>query len=282
MSATALGSRHRARRPALQMGALLAFLGARVLGQYDPFGGPDRAGRLLLVAPNVVAAREALDVDARGLRPVGVPARGHPPAAVHRRAVAARPLPLRGRQPSRSGFDRTAPGAVDRLPEILRAMRTQPAARRARDRRDVAGPRAARRPRPAARPDHPAGGPRRARHGRRRPGGRAQRRHDPRALHHPAPGRRAPRPASCARCWASTRRSASTSRAGCSSTRSSTPSGSTGLNAVWTSPETLPAARGDHRARAPGSPASTADASARCASPSRSPPSAARCARPSL
>jgi coenzyme F420 biosynthesis associated uncharacterized protein len=60
---TALGS-VTASASGVQMGALLAFLGARVLGQYDPFGGPDRAGRLLLVAPNVVAAREALDVDA--------------------------------------------------------------------------------------------------------------------------------------------------------------------------------------------------------------------------
>ena len=48
----------------VQMGSLLAVLAARVLGQYDPFGGPDGAGRLLLVAPNVRAVRESLDVDA--------------------------------------------------------------------------------------------------------------------------------------------------------------------------------------------------------------------------
>jgi coenzyme F420 biosynthesis associated uncharacterized protein len=46
----------------LQAGAVLAYLGSRVLGQYDPYGGADRQGRLLLVAPNVVAARQALDV----------------------------------------------------------------------------------------------------------------------------------------------------------------------------------------------------------------------------
>jgi coenzyme F420 biosynthesis associated uncharacterized protein len=46
----------------LQAGAVLAYLGSRVLGQYDPFGGTDQQGRLLLVAPNVVAARQALDV----------------------------------------------------------------------------------------------------------------------------------------------------------------------------------------------------------------------------
>ncbi|GAA4699732.1 zinc-dependent metalloprotease [Pseudonocardia yuanmonensis] len=46
----------------LQIGGVLAFVGARVLGQYDPFGGPAKDGRLLLVAPNVYAAQQALDV----------------------------------------------------------------------------------------------------------------------------------------------------------------------------------------------------------------------------
>jgi coenzyme F420 biosynthesis associated uncharacterized protein len=46
----------------IQVGGLLSYLGARVLGQYDPFGGPDGAGRLILVAPNVYAAQQAMDV----------------------------------------------------------------------------------------------------------------------------------------------------------------------------------------------------------------------------
>jgi coenzyme F420 biosynthesis associated uncharacterized protein len=46
----------------LQAGAVLSYLGSRVLGQYDPYGGADKQGRLLLVAPNVVAAQQALDV----------------------------------------------------------------------------------------------------------------------------------------------------------------------------------------------------------------------------
>ncbi|WP_051581047.1 zinc-dependent metalloprotease [Pseudonocardia acaciae] len=46
----------------LQAGAVLSYLGSRVLGQYDPYGGADGEGRLLLVAPNVVAAQQALDV----------------------------------------------------------------------------------------------------------------------------------------------------------------------------------------------------------------------------
>ena len=55
-SVTAAGS-------GVQLGALLAYLGARVLGQYDPFGGPDGAGRLIVVAPNVHAATGTLGVD---------------------------------------------------------------------------------------------------------------------------------------------------------------------------------------------------------------------------
>ncbi|MEV1294254.1 zinc-dependent metalloprotease [Pseudonocardia sp. NPDC049635] len=47
----------------VQLGALLAYLGARVLGQYDPFGGPDGGGRLMVVAPNVHAATATLGVD---------------------------------------------------------------------------------------------------------------------------------------------------------------------------------------------------------------------------
>ncbi|MHA6786034.1 zinc-dependent metalloprotease [Pseudonocardia saturnea] len=51
-----------ARTAGLQIGGVLAYLGGRVLGQYDPFGGPVHEGRLLLVAPNIHAAQQALDV----------------------------------------------------------------------------------------------------------------------------------------------------------------------------------------------------------------------------
>jgi coenzyme F420 biosynthesis associated uncharacterized protein len=51
-----------ARTAGLQVGGLVAYLGGRVLGQYDPFGGRDGGGRLLLVAPNVHAAQKALNV----------------------------------------------------------------------------------------------------------------------------------------------------------------------------------------------------------------------------
>ncbi|WP_394614330.1 zinc-dependent metalloprotease [Lentzea sp. JNUCC 0626] len=47
----------------VQAGVVMAFLSSRVLGQYDPFSPTDQlAGRLLLVAPNIVGAQQALDV----------------------------------------------------------------------------------------------------------------------------------------------------------------------------------------------------------------------------
>jgi coenzyme F420 biosynthesis associated uncharacterized protein len=48
-----------ARTAAVQMGAVLAWLSTKVLGQYEAFGGQ---GRLLLVAPNIVHAERQLDV----------------------------------------------------------------------------------------------------------------------------------------------------------------------------------------------------------------------------
>lgn len=54
-------------RPAgLQAGAILSFLSTAIIGQYDPFSGPD--GTLLLVAPNVVAAERAMRVRTRDFR----------------------------------------------------------------------------------------------------------------------------------------------------------------------------------------------------------------------
>ncbi|WP_253856924.1 zinc-dependent metalloprotease [Prauserella alba] len=52
----------------VQTGVVLAFLGSRVLGQYDPFGGPDTDGELVLVAPNVVTAQQAMKVPGRDFR----------------------------------------------------------------------------------------------------------------------------------------------------------------------------------------------------------------------
>ena len=52
----------------MQAGMVLAFLSSRVLGQYDPFGSADGSGKLLLVAPNIVAAQHALNVSGTDFR----------------------------------------------------------------------------------------------------------------------------------------------------------------------------------------------------------------------
>ena len=49
-----------------EVGGLLGFLAGKVLGQFDPFHDP--AGRLLLVAPNVVAVERELKVSPRDFR----------------------------------------------------------------------------------------------------------------------------------------------------------------------------------------------------------------------
>ena len=54
----------------VETGALLAFLSGKVLGQFDPFwsDGNGAAGRLLLVAPNVVHVERELKVEPRDFR----------------------------------------------------------------------------------------------------------------------------------------------------------------------------------------------------------------------
>jgi coenzyme F420 biosynthesis associated uncharacterized protein len=53
----------------VQVGALLAYLSGRVLGQFDPFHDAEgRLGRLLLVAPNVVSIERELEVDPTDFR----------------------------------------------------------------------------------------------------------------------------------------------------------------------------------------------------------------------
>lgn len=51
--------------PGAAVGAMLAVLGGRILGQFDPFS---ERPRLLLVAPNIVAMRNKLDADAADFR----------------------------------------------------------------------------------------------------------------------------------------------------------------------------------------------------------------------
>ncbi|WP_427016107.1 zinc-dependent metalloprotease [Pseudarthrobacter sp. P1] len=58
-----------------QLGAVLAFLSSKVLGQYDPFaalapgaGGQGAGGRLLLVAPNIISVERELSVEPADFR----------------------------------------------------------------------------------------------------------------------------------------------------------------------------------------------------------------------
>jgi len=105
----------------LQVGALIAFLGSRVLGQYDPFGGPGGHGRLLLVAPNMHAARCALDVPADEF---GLWVCLH--EATHRLQFTAVPW-LRehfaGEVARLLSMPTDGLGVLDRLPEVLAAIR---------------------------------------------------------------------------------------------------------------------------------------------------------------
>ncbi|MCP2257929.1 putative hydrolase/uncharacterized protein, coenzyme F420 biosynthesis associated [Streptoalloteichus tenebrarius] len=105
----------------VQAGVVLAYLGSRVLGQYDPFGGPDGGGRLLLVAPNVVAAQRALDVPPEDFR-MWVCLH----EATHRLQFTAVPW-LRDHFAAEVGhllerLDDTAVGALSRLPEAVREL----------------------------------------------------------------------------------------------------------------------------------------------------------------
>lgn len=108
------------RTAGLQVGGLLAYLGGRVLGQYDPFGGADGGGRLLLVAPNVHAARTALDVPTADF---GMWVCLH--EATHRLQFTAVPW-LREHFASEVASLLTLQepnGVAERLPEALRALR---------------------------------------------------------------------------------------------------------------------------------------------------------------
>jgi coenzyme F420 biosynthesis associated uncharacterized protein len=125
-----------ARTAGLQLGGVVAYLGGRVLGQYDPFGGPDSQGRLLLVAPNVHAAQRALDVPAADF---GLWVCLH--EATHRLQFTAVPwlrtyfsdevghflsiAQLGGQGGAEDGGPGSArPALIERLPDVIRAIRT--------------------------------------------------------------------------------------------------------------------------------------------------------------
>ncbi|MCT2582530.1 zinc-dependent metalloprotease [Actinophytocola gossypii] len=109
----------------VQAGMVLAYLGGRVLGQYDPFGGDENGGRLLLVAPNIVAAQRALDVPGEDFR-MWVCLH----ECTHRLQFTAVPW-LRDYFAGEvrrflTDLDDSASGAFNRLPEMIRTMRRRP------------------------------------------------------------------------------------------------------------------------------------------------------------
>ena len=108
----------------VQAGMVLAFLGGRVLGQYDPFGGDRESGRLLLVAPNIMAAQRALDVPAEDFQ-MWVCLH----ECTHRLQFNAVPW-LRDYFAGEvaaflAGLDETATSAFSRLPELMKQIRNR-------------------------------------------------------------------------------------------------------------------------------------------------------------
>jgi coenzyme F420 biosynthesis associated uncharacterized protein len=106
----------------VQAGMVLAFLGGRVLGQYDPFGGDGESGRLLLVAPNIMAAQRALDVPGEDFQ-MWVCLH----ECTHRLQFTAVPW-LRDYFAGEvhsflTGLDETATNAFTKLPEVMKQIR---------------------------------------------------------------------------------------------------------------------------------------------------------------
>lgn len=106
----------------VQTGLALAFLGSKVLGQYDPFGGPDRAGQLLLVAPNVVQAERAMEVSSTDFRMwVCLHEATHRLQFTGVRWLASYFADEVGR--FFSALDETAANTLSKLPEVIRETR---------------------------------------------------------------------------------------------------------------------------------------------------------------
>ena len=199
--ATAIGSR----ATGVQAGGLLAFLSSRVLGQYEIFG---TGGRLLLVAPNIVAAERKLGVDPADFR-LWVCLH----EVTHQLQFTAVPWLKPHLESEIAQFveatDLNADVLRERLQDVLRgvvdAVRGGDGEVRGAH-GPHQGPRPARRPRPGHRGDEPGGGARRVRHGRRRSGRRPDgaRRC---ASGSPSAARAAAHStACCAGCWAWSRR----------------------------------------------------------------------------
>ena len=100
-----------------QLGAVLAFLSSKVLGQYDPFAAlaegsnAPSGGRLAARGPQHHLRGARAQRHPRGFPALGLPARTDPPRAVRRGALAPPPHAARDRQPQRP------PAGQRRLPD---------------------------------------------------------------------------------------------------------------------------------------------------------------------
>ena len=171
------------RGTALQLGAVLAWMSGKVLGQYEAFTATGEPGRLLLVAPTIVHVERQLDVPSRDFRFwVCLHEETH---RVQFGAVpwlsdylADRVYGAARRVRPRGPRDAAAARGVRLRADPLAALR-----RRGQRRRGDPDAGAAGDLRRAHRPDVPARGPCRRRHGRRRARRRAVGGADPRAVH---------------------------------------------------------------------------------------------------
>ena len=222
-----------------EAGALLAFMASKVLGQYDlaPGGTP----ALMLVAPNIMAVAEELDVDRDDFRrwvcmheeTHRVQFTANPWLRDHL-VAEARALAVE-LAPDQDRLQEIAGRVAEKLPDLFRE-------RQRGRRRAVHDPGAARAPRRAHRRHVAARGPRRRRHGRRRARAHPDRRPDPGRFTQRRKGAGAPD--RLLRRLLGLEAKMRQYRDGAVFVRGvRTRSASTGFNAVWASPDTLPLAR---------------------------------------
>ena len=166
-----------------EIGAVLGFLGGKVLGQFDPFHAPlgPVAARRAQHRPRRARARRR----PHRLPALGLPARGDPPRAVHGGAVDARP-PLRADRPALRRH-RADPAARRRPQGPLRGAQGRVQGEPARHPRLS---RAARDHGPPHRRDVAPRGPRRRGDGRRRTQRHPVGQGHPQEVHPPPPGGR--------------------------------------------------------------------------------------------
>ena len=104
---------------AAEAGLVMGYMSQRVLGQYElSLLAPIRPPRLLFVAPNLDKAVRDLEVDARGLLPLGRRPRADPRLPVPGRAVAARPHERPAARVPRTVEVRIEHGAAGGMPSL--------------------------------------------------------------------------------------------------------------------------------------------------------------------